>query len=193
MDRMGNSTPLMLERLSNDLTARFGRGFSRINLGRFRQFYIAHPVDQIRATLSLKSPEDQEQATMPLEAGQPAMRPTRSARLSAPSIRSTLSNEFNLAGNLPTGPVGSPGPLRQAPSGQSAQPPGLADLARAFPLPWSHYVLLMGRSRSPEAFAFYPAEALRGGWASSCAPGRVRRWSATPPIRCPTNRSSANT
>jgi hypothetical protein len=40
----------------------------------------------------------------------------------------------------------------------------LADLARAFPLPWSHYVLLISRSRSPEAFGFYHAEALRGGW-----------------------------
>ncbi len=40
----------------------------------------------------------------------------------------------------------------------------LADLARAFPLPWSHYVLLIRRSRSPEAFAFYHTEALRGGW-----------------------------
>lgn len=41
---------------------------------------------------------------------------------------------------------------------------GLADLAGAFPLPWSHYVLLARRSRSPEAFAFYQTEALRGGW-----------------------------
>jgi len=40
----------------------------------------------------------------------------------------------------------------------------LSELARAFPLPWSHYVLLIGRSRSPEAFAFYQTEALRGGW-----------------------------
>jgi predicted nuclease of restriction endonuclease-like (RecB) superfamily len=40
----------------------------------------------------------------------------------------------------------------------------LSDLARAFPLPWSHYVLLIGRARSPEAFAFYHTEALRGGW-----------------------------
>ncbi len=37
-------------------------------------------------------------------------------------------------------------------------------LARAFPLPWSDYVLLIRRARSPEAFAFYCAEALRGGW-----------------------------
>ena len=33
-----------------------------------------------------------------------------------------------------------------------------------FPLPWSHYVLLMRRARTPEARAFYEAEALRGGW-----------------------------
>jgi predicted nuclease of restriction endonuclease-like (RecB) superfamily len=40
----------------------------------------------------------------------------------------------------------------------------LDDLAKAFPLPWSHYVLLVRRSRSPEALAFYQTEALRGGW-----------------------------
>jgi len=38
------------------------------------------------------------------------------------------------------------------------------DLARAFPLPWSHYVLLANNSRSPEALEFYQTEALRGGW-----------------------------
>lgn len=48
-------------------------------------------------------------------------------------------------------------------TGESS-PFALADLARAFPLPWSHYVQLIGHSRSPEAFAFYQAEALRGGW-----------------------------
>jgi hypothetical protein len=36
--------------------------------------------------------------------------------------------------------------------------------ARAFPLLWSHYVLLLGGARSPEAREFYHAEALRGGW-----------------------------
>src|SRR5690349_17159885 len=40
----------------------------------------------------------------------------------------------------------------------------MAHLAARFPLPWSHYVLLMRRARSPEARAFYEAEALRGGW-----------------------------
>lgn len=40
----------------------------------------------------------------------------------------------------------------------------LADIARAFPLPWSHYVLLISRGRSQEAMDFYHTEALRGGW-----------------------------
>ena len=39
-----------------------------------------------------------------------------------------------------------------------------AESGSTFPLPWSHYVLLLTRSRSPEAMAFYHSEALRGGW-----------------------------
>lgn len=50
--------------------------------------------------------------------------------------------------------------IRATPSGELT----LADLARAFPLPWSHYVLLIRRSHSQEALDFYHAEALRGGW-----------------------------
>lgn len=39
----------------------------------------------------------------------------------------------------------------------------LADVAGRFPLPWSHYVRLLGLE-SPEARTFYEAEALRSGW-----------------------------
>lgn len=97
----------LLANLSLDLTSRFGRGFARPNLIRFRQFYLGFP---------------------PL------------------SIRSTASNEFAPLSD------GSPPAL------------SLGDLARSFPLPWSHYVLLVGNSRSPEALDFYHTEALRGGW-----------------------------
>ena len=45
-------------------------------------------------------------------------------------------------------------PKAQTVSGQSPPP---------FPLPWSHYVVLLS-VESPEARAFYEAEALRGGW-----------------------------
>lgn len=40
----------------------------------------------------------------------------------------------------------------------------LQGLTRAFRLSWSHYVLLVRRSRSDEARRFYETEALRGGW-----------------------------
>ena len=51
----------------------------------------------------------------------------------------------------------------ETPSRKSA-PFDLRDMERAFPLPWSDYVLLVRRARSPEALAFYHTEALRGGW-----------------------------
>jgi len=38
------------------------------------------------------------------------------------------------------------------------------ELTSAFPLSWSHYVLLVRRSRSEEGRSFYETEALRGGW-----------------------------
>ena len=37
------------------------------------------------------------------------------------------------------------------------------DIAKCFPLPWSHYVLLLS-IKKPEARSFYEVEALRGGW-----------------------------
>jgi len=40
----------------------------------------------------------------------------------------------------------------------------LSELMTVFPLPWSHYVHLISRSRSPEVLNFYHTEALRGGW-----------------------------
>ena len=44
----------LLERVSVDLTSRFGRGFSRPNLQQMRQFYQAFPIQQICQTLSDK-------------------------------------------------------------------------------------------------------------------------------------------
>ncbi|WP_457390848.1 PDDEXK nuclease domain-containing protein [Roseateles sp. P5_E1] len=45
----------LIKRLSEDLTARFGRGFSRQNLWQMRAFYLAWPAEQILQTLSAKS------------------------------------------------------------------------------------------------------------------------------------------
>lgn len=44
----------LLERLSEDLTGRFGRGFSRQNLQNMRLFYLSYPPDRIRQTVSDK-------------------------------------------------------------------------------------------------------------------------------------------
>ena len=45
----------LLERLSRDLTSRFGRGFSVDNLETMRLFYKAYPPERISETLSRKS------------------------------------------------------------------------------------------------------------------------------------------
>ena len=136
----------LLARLADDLTTRFGRGFSRQNLQRFRQFYHSQPAENICSTVSSKL-VGRIPATPSPESGEARIAQPRSAESDTLSICSTPSSIF------------------QTPSGKSAASPfALSDLARAFPLPWSHYVLLISRSRSPEAFAFYHTEALRGGW-----------------------------
>ena len=129
----------LLMRLADDLTKRLGRGFSRQNLQNMRQFYLACPPDQICQTPSGKSPAVEKRAAPPLESEEPTIAQKLSGKSGEP-IRPTLSSK------------------------SSASPFNLADLARAFPLSWSQYVLLISRSRSPEAFAFYQTEALRGGW-----------------------------
>jgi predicted nuclease of restriction endonuclease-like (RecB) superfamily len=94
----------LLERLGADLSARFGRGFSPLNLSTMRLFYLAYAREILRR-LSKKS-------------------------------------------GLQTG------------SGRSE----LLALASRFQLPWSQYVLLVRRSRTNKARAFYETETLRGGW-----------------------------
>ena len=119
----------LLKQLAQDLTTRFGRGFSVQNLENMRLFYGAYVAREISQTLSGKS-------------------------------AFTASGSLVAITNSQT-----PSVISQTVSGKSDQPLfTLADLARAFPLPWSHYVLLISRARSQEAFAFYHAEALRGGW-----------------------------
>ncbi len=72
------------------------------------------------------------------------------SRKSAPaSIRQTVSNES------------SPGGVSQRGAGKPDV--DSADLTCRFPLPWSHYVLLL-KVDKPEAREFYEVEALRNGW-----------------------------
>ena len=124
----------LLNRIAKDLSRKMGRGFSRQNLQNMRQFYLAAPPDRIRQTLS--------------------------GKLGEAGIRQTVSGKSARALVL----VSPEYPRARSGSISVNAPFELAALARAFPLPWSHYVLLIGRSRSPEAFSFYHTEALRGGW-----------------------------
>lgn len=48
----------LLQRLSKDLTKRFGRGFGVDNLQRMRAFYLEYKPETIYATLSRKSKEE---------------------------------------------------------------------------------------------------------------------------------------
>jgi hypothetical protein len=52
---------ILLKKLSADMTAKFGRGFSRSNLQNMRLFYLAYPKCQ---TLSGKSTERQKYQTL---------------------------------------------------------------------------------------------------------------------------------
>jgi predicted nuclease of restriction endonuclease-like (RecB) superfamily len=47
----------LLQRLAQDLNAKFGRGFSYPNVNKFRQFYIAFPSANILSTPSIESTE----------------------------------------------------------------------------------------------------------------------------------------
>lgn len=110
----------LLERLSKDLTDRFGRGFGVDNLELFRAFYFAKPPEYLNSLLEEKS--------------------ELSIRIS-PIDHLTGANSESLLRNLSRDQIG-----------------------KIFPLPWTHYVRLIRRSRTPDARAFYETEALRGGW-----------------------------
>jgi predicted nuclease of restriction endonuclease-like (RecB) superfamily len=134
----------LLRRLSEDLTARFGKGFSERNLKYMRMFYLAWPIAQ---TVPAHLPAEEAIGQSPSDADAPE-------NLLAP-IRQTVSAEFlSHCGET------SYSPVREIGQTVSAQSHGKY---QRFALPWSHYVKLLALD-DPEARAFYEAEALRGGW-----------------------------
>jgi predicted nuclease of restriction endonuclease-like (RecB) superfamily len=125
----------LLQRLAQDLNAKFGRGFGRSNLFQIRAFYLAYR--EIVQTPSGQFAADEKVQTLSgqlSDAGQPL------------TILSTPSIELRQ-------------PKSQTPSGQLA----VRNLSARFPLPWSHYVRLLS-VKNALAREFYHAEALRGGW-----------------------------
>jgi DUF1016 N-terminal domain len=104
----------LIQQLALDLTAEFGRGFSKQNLHQMCSFYRLWSPNKIVQTLSGQFPVHGAQT------------------LASDAVRNDLS--FTMA-----------------------------DLARAFPLPWSAYVCLLS-VETEEARAFYEHESLRAGW-----------------------------
>lgn len=123
---------VLINRLSVDLTRRFGRGFGPVNLSQMRKFYLFWSPQQIFQTVSEKSGD---------------IRQTVSAKYIQSAEKSqTLSGQSQTE-------------ILQTPSTKLSH----GDIAKCFPLPWSHYVLLLS-IKKPEARSFYEVEALRGGW-----------------------------
>ena len=123
----------LLKRLSNDLVKRFGRGFGLSNLKQIRKFYIVYK-DIVK-----------------------------SRTMSGLFYEHDTAKGQTLSGQFREKPVE---PKFQTQSGKSqivSDQLSVADIARNFPLPWSHYVKLLA-VQNPEARDFYETESLRGGW-----------------------------
>jgi hypothetical protein len=83
----------------------------------------------------------------------------RAFYLTYSNIQSLLSQNDNIV-QTPSAQSANTDNIVQTVSGQSFS---LAELAKRFPLPWSHYVLLLS-CRDENERNFYEAESLRGGW-----------------------------
>ena len=169
----------VLERLSEDLTKRFGRGFSRQNLQLFRQFYVFNPPEKICQTLSGKSWTTSAGGQIFQTLFENFLLLEKCQTLSGESaICGTPSRISDESDKLQTPSAISPVPIyatlsRKSPAAGISQTLSakssidltlyLEALAQAFPLSWSHYVRLLS-VESPEARKFYEIESLRGGW-----------------------------
>ena len=125
----------LLQKLSQDLNKRLGRGFSPDNLEAMRSFYLNYPIN-ISETVSRKL-EEQKSETL-----------SRNSEKSKESeIRHTLGSELIPAQVLP----------------KKLQPVSIEFFNDLFPLSWSHYRLLI-RLDEPFKREFYEADCIRGNW-----------------------------
>ena len=138
----------LIERLSADLSKRFGRGFSRANLEYMRRFYECWPIPQ---ALSGEFKVSQLRGVE-----QPLFVETAPPKPQVPPAPTAPEKSQTLAGKSPTASE-----KRQPTSG--TRPEFIERLARLFPLPWSHYIRLLV-VKNEDARRFYEQEALRGGW-----------------------------
>lgn len=145
----------LMERLSVDMSERFGRGFSKRNLFLMRSFYLTYP--DIVQTVSAQFVDAEHRAQPPK--GKGGKLQTVSAQLVMTDrrgkvLRSTARKTQTLSAQLGK-------PSRHAVIAQ--QVAMLHAQSEAFPLPWSHYVRLL-TVEEEDARSFYEQEALRNGW-----------------------------
>ena len=149
----------LLKNLSNDLSKKFGRGFSERNLELMRLFYLSHPISQ---TLSAKSPVNGNIVYIPSNKSKAEniVQTLSGQSLITEKISQTMSNKSFAENNIFQTLSGkSSSDIVQTPSAQSL----LIELSNRFPLPWSHYVRLLS-VKDEQARKFYESEALRSGW-----------------------------
>jgi predicted nuclease of restriction endonuclease-like (RecB) superfamily len=174
-----------LERLSGDLTKKFGRGYGKSVLFQMRGFYLAHTDifqtlsgkswtaavgGQIFQTASGKLSELEKCRTVSdKSSGQEISQMLSAKKLEICGTASHKSADF---GKLPTLSAKTLAPISATLSRQYATPSRISSvdlalyleaLCHAFPLSWSHYVRLLS-VESPDARKFYETESLRGGW-----------------------------
>jgi len=136
----------LLKRLGADLTARFGRGFSRVNLQQMRLFSMGWEIFQTPSggfAAHVKLPPELHMDTATICQTPSDISQNSSTSVDKSPIRQTASDEFRIV---------------QTPSAKFSSQP-----TAAFPLSWSHYVRLMAVEK-PHARAFYEEQAIRGGW-----------------------------
>ena len=126
----------LARRLSLDLTKRFGRGFGFSQLKLMRQFYQTFP--DVRTARPITPQSGVEKSNI----GQSAS-PESSLALISQSVIGQFSGHPSEKLSLAIEHLGN--------------------IARSFPLPWTHYVRLL-RVKNPLACEFYTREALAGGW-----------------------------
>ena len=109
----------LIERLSADLTQRFGRGFSRQNIQQMRMFYLSYPPEQGRPALSGESSDEGPEPIRQTPSG-------KSDDEGLEPIRQTPSGKSSDEGPEPIRQTPSgksvdegPEPIRQTPSGES--------------------------------------------------------------------------
>jgi predicted nuclease of restriction endonuclease-like (RecB) superfamily len=126
----------LVRRFALDLTERFGRGFGFSQVKMMRQFYQTFSDAHAAKSLILESSVEKSGIGQS-ENPESALAPIGQSVIGQFSERSSVKLSRALE--------------------------RLGQVARAFPLPWTHYVRLL-RVRNAHAREFYAREALAGGW-----------------------------